>query len=169
MFRKSTRGRWKWLLVTALMIAAAGCSSDEPTTEQVRAVFEANRGTFEELRLLFAADVESHRLEMVSAAAAAETWCRDRRTGINCLDEGRWRDYSSKMQDVGIRRIGIHRETPGVYFHTYHSTWDLWRGEFRSRGVVHAPGAPSVTHDHDDVEERVAVGDGWYTFLIIDS
>lgn len=123
--RKWTTRRWKWVFVTILTIAAAGCSSDEPTTEQIRVMFERNRSTFEELRLLFAADAERHRTVMVSAAAAAETRCRERRTALGCLNEGRWLEYSSKMRAAGIRQIELHRETPGVYFQIYRSTWDL--------------------------------------------
>jgi hypothetical protein len=66
------------------------------------------------------------------------------------------------------REIELHRETPGIYFHMYRSAWDFWPGEFRYRGVVYAPGSPIVIHDRDDTEERVDVGEGWYTFLIID-
>lgn len=159
----------RWQFVTVLVIAVAACISSEPTTEQIRGTYERNRGSFEDLRRLFTDDVKSHRLVSVSAAASAETRCGERHTGLTCLDDGRWRQYAAKMEPVGIRRIELHRETAGVYFHLYRSTWDMWRGEFRFRGVVYAPGSPTVTHDHDDTEERVDIGDGWYAFLIVDS
>lgn len=76
-------------------------------------------------------DLKGHGFVTVSAAAAANTQCRERDRGLGCLDEGRWREYSSKMERVRILEIEAHSGTPGVYFHIYRTTWDTWRGEFR--------------------------------------
>lgn len=155
------------LLVGLMIAAAAGCGSDEPTDAHIRAAFERHRGIFDELRLPFEEDAKGHRLLMVSAASPNESRCGDRRTGVRCPDAERWREYSSKMQASGIRQIELHQETPGIYFHIYRNTF--WSGGFRFRGLVYAPGSQTVTHDHDDAEERVDVGNGWYAFLIIDT
>jgi hypothetical protein len=168
--RKGACYSGKSQLVVALIIAGtAACGCNEPTSGQIRAAFERHRGNFEELRLLFQEDAKNHRVQMISVASSSETRCRDRCAESSCLDADRWREYSSKMQACGIRRIELHRETPGIYFHMHRAAWDFWAGEFRSRGLVYAPGSPTVTHDHDDAEERVDVGEGWCTFLIIDT
>ena len=40
--------------------------------------------------------------------------------------------------------------------------------DFRFRGLVYAPGVPRAVHDHDDTEERIHLGDGWYWYLLVD-
>lgn len=160
----------KVLSLIGLLAVASGCvcrpQRGEPTEEQLRATLENHRAQFDELRKLFEEDVRRHKLREVGAGSTDESRCEDGRTALACLDADRWRQYGSGLKSTGVLRIERH-ETPGVYFHIYRNPH--WRECFRFKGVVYSPGFPRVVHNHDDTEERVELGDGWYSYLVIDT
>jgi hypothetical protein len=138
----------------------------EPNAKQLRATFEAHRQRLEVLRKLFEDDVRHHQLLQVGAGGTEESRCENDRTALACLDADRWRRYASGLKSTGVLRIERH-ETPGVYFQIYRNPY--WTDCFRFSGIVYAPGFPKVVHNHDDIEERQELGEGWYAYLIIDS
>jgi len=142
----------------------------EPTDAQLRAVFEQRRVVLDELRRMFEEDLTRQRLAWVEAGDAAEARCGERRERGACLDPARWREYAVRLKAAGVERIETH-ETPGIYFHIHRTLPPSpfgWSGPYRYRGLVYAPGSPNVVHNHDDTEERVELGEGWYAYLIID-
>jgi hypothetical protein len=164
------------LAATSLMIAATTLSAAfatlESTDAQLRATLERHRGVLDELRLMFEEDRTRHKLRLVYGQP--DEWDRARsrcgRRTINCIPASRWEAYSTKLRHVGVEHIETH-ETPGIYFHVHRTLPPLpfgWSGPYRYRGVVYAPGFPKVVHNHDDTEERVDLGAGWYSYLIID-
>ena len=170
--RIGTRARWA-LLVGAialgwLMIASpTGFFAGEPGDDQLRAQFEAHQAALDELRRLFEADSTQLGLESVSASVVGRAQCKGDRRGWNCLAWRRWAEYARRLRRAGVRAIERY-DTPGIYFHVHRkNVWTdgVW---FRYRGLVYAPGSPKVDHDHDDVEERVELRNGWYSYLILD-
>ena len=114
---------------------------------------------------MFEADSQRRTLRAVNATESSATTCAKEAAAESCLPLVRWREFSVKMKAIGVD--SIHREDiPGVYFQSYRSR--LFTDAIRLRGLVYAPGVSRVTHDHDDVEERVDLGSGWYLYLIVD-
>lgn len=138
----------------------------EPTDEQLRATFEEHRVLLDELRQLFDQDVTRDNVISVNASSVLLTQCKDGRRGTACLGFYRWLKYESRLKRCGVQAIETH-ETPGIYFRVYRSL--IWNESFRFRGLVYAPGVPRVVHNHDDSEERIDLGRGWYAYLIIDT
>jgi hypothetical protein len=149
-----------------IFAAAAGCRSVEPSDAELRAAFEEHRVLLDELRQVFEQDVKRNNLTSVSASSVTLTRCGDGRRGDACLALERWREYASRLEGCGVQAIESH-ETPGIYFQIDRSRFR--NQSFRFRGFVYAPGVPRVVHDHDDTEERVDLGNGWYSYLIIDT
>lgn len=166
--------RARWLLLSGaialgwlILALPPGFFAGEPGDDELRAQFEEHRGAFDELRKQFEADSTQLGLEEVSASVVGSTRCKGDREGRTCLGWRRWAQYAWTLRRAGVR--GIRREeTPGIYFEVQ---WiPPWTDDvFRYRGLVYAPGSPKVVHDHDDVEERVELGDGWFSYLIVDS
>lgn len=104
---------------------------------------------------------------------------KDERAEESCLSAERWTAYAKRLRAAGIEWIERH-ETPGIYFHVYRSPyWGadsscVFKGKdfgdcFKFRGLVYAPGHPTVDHYHDDFETRFDIGGGWYSYLILDT
>jgi hypothetical protein len=150
------------LLLGLSIAAAAACSFNEPSDVQMRAMFELHRPLLDDTRQLFEQDTKRHNLTRVTTGGAR---CSDRPLREPCLAADRWQEYASRLKRMGVQTVELH-ETPGIYFFVYRSPWT---NSFRYRGFVYAPGVPRVVHNHDDTEERVDLGDGWFSFLIIDT
>lgn len=163
------RMRCPWLLLFGTMtLATCGPIIGEPTNEQLQLKLKMNRQLLDELRGMFAEDTARHGLRSIGSSAHHDAACRGRRRGGDCLGVERWKEYASRLEPAGIEWIQQH-ETQGVYFQVYRRppTWG-WSGTHRSRGLVFAPGSPQVIDNHDDLEYRVNLGDGWYAYLILD-
>jgi hypothetical protein len=166
-------------LLAAMCSACSAVRVKEPSDAALRGKFELHRQVLEELRQLFGDDVKRHTLTFVTATDVKASACEDRRAGEDCLSAARWSEYAQRLTIAGIERIERH-ETPGIYFHVYRSPyWGadsgcVFKGEdfgdcFKFRGLVYAPGHPTVDHSHDDFETRIDIGGGWYSYLILDT
>lgn len=156
------------LLFGAMVLAACGPMSGEPTDEQLQLKLNLHRQLLDELRGMFADDSTRQGLRTLGSSAHQDAICRGRRRGGDCLSLERWKEYAFRLEPAGIEWIQQH-ETQGVYFQVYRRppTWG-WSGTYRSRGLVFAPGSPQVIDNHDDLEYRVNLGDGWHAYLILD-
>lgn len=154
-------------LVAALTTLSAACAAPEPTNAQLGAILDQHRGLLDELRSMFEEDAKRHHLRSV---ATLDSRCGERGERQSCLEQVRWQEYWTRLRTAGIESIETH-ETPGIYFHVHRALPPPpfgWSGPYRYRGLVYAPGFAKVVHTHDDTEERVNLGAGWYAYLIID-
>lgn len=156
------------LIATVLL---GGCDlSGEPTDSHLREIFQQHRGTLDELRRMMEEDEKKHKLLSVYLSPDYQghrSFCVERQ--VNCIPSDRWQAYADRLRRTGVTQINA-QETLGVYFqiHSKSPPGFGWNGPFRYRGLVYAPGRPRVIHRYDDTEERVDLGGGWYSYLIVD-
>ena len=86
--------------------------------------------------------------------------------GVSCLAAERWREYGQRLRSAGVLEIRRY-DGGGLYFEVYRGGWK--NSARRHRGLVYHPGVPKVVSPNDDVEDRVDLGHGWYSYLVVDN
>jgi hypothetical protein len=153
----------------AILALTAGCGYGmiEPSDQQLRETFERHRRTVDELRQMFRDDAV-RKLFIVSASGLGGTRCSDELTGTSCLSAERWHEYGQRLRSAGILEMrGYEGIRGGLYFEVYRGPWE--NSARRSRGLVYDRGVSKITYPHDDVEDRVDLGDGWFSYLYVDN
>ena len=152
------------VLLAAWTACAAACVSNEPSDASIRQHFTAHRAGFDELLRQFEID---RKAGLSFVTAQGNHSC----VRAGCLSGARIREYAAALRRVGVQEIHYgDGNRHGVYFQLYRESAPgrLW-GAFRMRGIFYATGVvPRTLQYNDDTEERYDIGNGWYSYRILD-
>jgi hypothetical protein len=160
------------LLLALLLSFAAGCShpgfQKEPTDDQLREALERHRDALDELRQMFEDDA-AHELFEVIVDGAYGSRCMNERVGVSCLAIERWRDYAERLRATGV--IGIRGDDRPRRFYFVFYKGPSSPGQHWHRGLVYARGpiVPKFVGFDGDLEDRIDLGHGWYSYLFVDN